>query len=94
MFLIQRTDSQNIHFKKMVLLLDDFLAKRDGDDHAFYDQFNKTNDIKHVVVCFENDIPIGCGAFKKYDDVTVEIKRMFVKPTFRSKGAATAVLKE
>ena len=94
MFLIQRTDSQNIHFKEMVLLLDDFLAKRDGDDHAFYDQFNKTNGIKHVVVCFENNIPVGCGAFKKYDNVTVEIKRMFVKPAFRSKGTATAVLKE
>lgn len=94
MFLIQRTNSQNIHFEEMVVLLDEFLKTRDGQDHAFYDQFNKLNDIKHVVVCFENNIPIGCGAFKQYDETTVEIKRMFVKPTHRVKGAATAVLKE
>lgn len=94
MFLIQRTNSQNLHFKEMVVLLDDFLEERDGEEHAFYDRFNKLDDIKHVVVCYENNVPIGCGAFKKYDDSTVEIKRMFVKSNYRAKGAATAVLKE
>ena len=94
MFSIQRTNSQNIHFKELVFLLDEFLTDRDGEDHTFYDQFNKLDDIKEVVVCFESDVPVGCGAFKKYDDTTVEIKRMFVKPDYRAKGAATTVLKE
>ncbi len=94
MLSIQRTNSQNIHFKGLVFLLDNFLKNRDGEDHAFYDQFNKLDDIKHVVICFENDEPIGCGAFKNFDDTTVEIKRMFVKVNHRSKGVATVVLKE
>ena len=94
MFLVQRTDSDNIHFRELVVLLDAFLAERDGKDHAFYAQFNKLDNIKNVVVCFANDEPIGCGAFKQYDETTVEIKRMFVKPSHRAKGAATLILQE
>ena len=94
MFLIQRTDSDNLYFRELVAMLDTYLAERDGQDHAFYAQFNKLDNIKNIVVCYENDEAIGCGAFKKYDDKTVEIKRMFVKPLHRAKGAATKVLQE
>ena len=94
MFLIQRTDSDNIYFRELVAMLDTFLAERDGQDHAFYAQFNKLDSIKNAVVCFDDDEPVGCGAFKQYDETTVEIKRMFVKPSYRAKGAATEVLQE
>ena len=94
MFLIQRTDSGSTDFRDLVILLDAFLADRDGKDHAFYAQFNKPDSIKNTVVCYDNHEPIGCGAFKQYDETTVEIKRMFVKPSHRSKGAATLVLQE
>jgi len=94
MFLLQRTDSDNVYFRKIVAMLDTFLAERDGQDHAFYAQFNKLDSIKNTVVCFDDDEPVGCGAFKQYDETTAEIKRMFVKPSYRAKGAATRVLQE
>lgn len=94
MFLAQRTDPENIDFRELVSLLDNFLAKRDGDQHSFYSQFNKLDDIKNAVICLCDNVPVGCGAFKKYDETTVEIKRMFVQPSFRGKGAATKVLRE
>ena len=94
MFLIQRTDSSSSDFRDLVAMLDAFLAQRDGKDHSFYAQFNKLDSIKNTVVFYDNDEPIGCGAFKQYDDTTVEIKRMFVKPSHRAKGAATLVLQE
>ena len=94
MFLIQRTDSDNVSFRELVAMLDAFLAERDGEDHAFYAQFNKLDTIKNAVVCYADEEPIGCGAFKQYDETTVEIKRMFVKPSHRAKGAATKVLQE
>ena len=94
MFLIQRTNAENIYFRELVALLDEFLAKRDGEDHPFYAQFNKLDDIQNAVICSNEIMPIGCGAFKKYNETTVEIKRMFVKPSFRGKGAATRVLQE
>ena len=94
MFLLQRTDSDNVYFRGIVAMLDTFLAERDGQDHAFYAQFNKLDSIKNAVVCFDDYEPVGCGAFKQYDETTAEIKRMFVKPCYRTKGAATMVLQE
>ena len=94
MFLLQRTDSDNVYFREIVAMLDAFLAERDGRDHAFYAQFNKLDGIKNAVVCFDDDEPVGCGAYKQYDETTAEIKRMFVKPSYRAKGAATKVLQE
>jgi GNAT superfamily N-acetyltransferase len=39
---------------------------RDGTEHSFYAQFNKTDSIKHALVVYENERPVGCGAFKVY----------------------------
>jgi len=89
---IKRTNSDDIDFIKLVVLLDHDLAIRDGEDHAFYNQFNKTDAIKHVIVFYENDIPVGCGAFREKKEDTVEIKRMYVHPDHRKKGIASAVL--
>jgi len=57
-----RTDSDDQVFIGLVRFLDADLAKRDGNDHSFYSQFNKIDKIKHVVVAYEGDIPTGCGA--------------------------------
>lgn len=87
-----RTNSENIDFQKLVHLLDADLAIRDGDEHAFYAQFNKIDTIKHAVVAYENEVAIGCGAIKKYTDDTMEIKRMYVPVDQRGKGIATLIL--
>lgn len=94
MLIITRTNSDNSDFTKLVVLLDRDLAIRDGDDHAFYAQFNKTNHIGHVVVGYDKEEAIGCGAFKNYETDTVEIKRMFVQPQHRGKGIAGLILTE
>lgn len=89
---IKRTNSDDIDFINLVVLLDQDLKIRDGEDHGFYNQFNKTNTIKHVIVFYENDIAVGCGAIREKKEDTVEIKRMFVHPDYRKKGIASAVL--
>jgi len=92
MITLKRTNSDDIDFKNLVVLLDQDLKIRDGEDHAFYNQFNKTDAIKHVIVFYENDIAVGCGAFREKKEDTVEIKRMFVHPDYRKKGIASSVL--
>ena len=91
---IKRTNSDDIDFINLVALLDKDLAIRDGDDHAFYNQFNKTDKIKHAIVYYENEIPIGCGAFREKESDKTEIKRMYVHPDYRKKGIASKVLAE
>jgi putative acetyltransferase len=94
MIKLTRTDSGNPDFMALVKQLDAELAQRDGTDHSFYAQFNKVDTIKHVVVAYENGLPVSCGAIKEYDKDTMEVKRMFTLPESRGKGMATAVLQE
>jgi putative acetyltransferase len=94
MIKLLRTDSGNPDFIGLVSYLDAELAKRDGSDHSFYGQFNTIDKIKHAVVAYENDQPIGCGAIKEYASDTMEVKRMYTSPKVRGKGIATGVLAE
>ena len=89
-----RTDSDHRDFISLVRLLDADLAKRDGDEHSFYAQFNKIDKIKHAVVLYEDEKPVACGAIKQYAEDTMEVKRMYTLPVCRGKGIATTVLNE
>ncbi|MCC3160436.1 GNAT family N-acetyltransferase [Hymenobacter sp. 15J16-1T3B] len=94
MLRLLRTDSDNADFRALVRLLDQDLQVRDGAEHGFYAQFNKVDAIRHVVVAYQDDEPVGCGAFKPFEADSVEIKRMFVQPVHRGRGVAQAVLTE
>ncbi|GAB3203610.1 GNAT superfamily N-acetyltransferase [Pontibacter aydingkolensis] len=92
MLTLTRTDSSNRDFLCLVQLLDKEVQGRYGEEHAAIAPFNKLDDIKHVIVAYINGELAGCGAIKKYDGETAEIKRMFVHPRFRGSGVAKAVL--
>ncbi|MFT6883436.1 MAG: putative acetyltransferase [Marinoscillum sp.] len=94
-FSIIKTDSSNSDFVALVALLNAELAIRDGEeDHAFYDQFNKITSVKHCAVLYSDEVAVGCGALKAFDDNTAEVKRMFVKLEQRGKGLAVTILTE
>lgn len=89
-----RTDSSHPDFISLVKLLDAELAERDGSDHSFYAQFNKSDLIKNVVIAFENGTPVACGAIKVFDAQCMEVKRMYTVKDHRAKGLAAMVLRE
>lgn len=89
---IVRTDSENQDFIKLVKSLDEYLALRDGEEHSYYVEFNKIDGLNNCVVLYENDEAVGCGAVKPFDEESMEVKRMYVKPEFRNKGYGTAIL--
>lgn len=91
---IKRTNSDNLDFQKLVVELDKDLAQKNGDTNDFFVQFNKIDQIKNVVVVYEIDQAVACGAMKEYDNNTMEIKRMFVPLEKRGKGFASKVLQE
>ncbi len=94
MIRLLRTNSGHPDFIELVKSLDIELALRDGDSHSFYSQFNKIDQIKYVVMAFENEVPVACGAIKEYDSTTMELKRMFTVLAARGKGIASKVLRE
>lgn len=91
---LYRTTSDHSDYQKRVVLLDATLKVLDGEDHAFYAQYNKSDSIKNVVLFYENDEVLGCGASKLFEGKTVEIKRIFVLPEHRGKGISQQILRE
>ncbi|GAB3203608.1 GNAT superfamily N-acetyltransferase [Pontibacter aydingkolensis] len=92
MLTLTHTTSDNPDFRSLIVLLDQDLAIRDGEEHAFYAQFNKIDSIKHVIMAYVDGKAAGCGAIKQYADGVAEVKRMFVHPDFRGQGIAKSIL--
>jgi GNAT superfamily N-acetyltransferase len=88
-----RTNSNHPDFQKLSAIFDEYLVDIDGDEKDFFAQFNQIY-INQVVLFYENDIAVGCGAFKQYEDSVAELKRMFVLPEFRDKGIANKIIQE
>lgn len=91
---LKRHSHPHSDFIHLVEELDLYLTVTDEDEHDFYDQFNSINDLKHIIVAYENEEAVGCGAFRPYDSTTVEIKRMFVRPGHRGTGLAQSILED
>ena len=90
----ERTNSKSKDFIELVKLLDRDLAISDGEDHGFYNQYNGIDTLKYVIVAYNDDIPVACGAIKQYNVSSMEIKRMYTLPIARGKRIATTVLSE
>ena len=91
---IKRTNSDDPDFIQLVKKLDAFLAFIDGEEHAFYAKLNTTDTLKHVVVLYDNEVAVACGALRPFDNTTMEVKRMYTEPDQRGKGFAQLVLRE
>jgi|SRR5690606_18838258 len=94
MVTLKRTDAADEDFNELVKLLDTDLQLRDGEEHYFFAQFNTTEGIKYVVLAYDGEFAVGCGAMKHYGDGVIEIKRMFVRDEYRAQGVATQILQE
>lgn len=91
---ISRTNPEHLDFRKLIALLDEDLSAKNGEDQAFFTQFNKTDAIKHAIVAYIDGNAVGCGAIKEFGEETMEIKRMFVHPEFRRLGIAKKILEQ
>ncbi len=89
---IKKVPDNHPDFRKLVAQLDAYLAVTDGEEHDFYHQYNGLESLDCAVVFYENEEPVGCGAFKNFAADTVEVKRMFVEPSARRKGIAAKIL--
>ncbi len=94
MIKLVRTNSDNPDFLALLKPLDAYLAKMDGDEHAFYASYNKVDKIKHVIVAYSNELAVGCGCIKEFVPGTMEVKRMFTTPEARGKGIASSIITE
>ncbi|MFT5846578.1 MAG: GNAT superfamily N-acetyltransferase [Psychroserpens sp.] len=92
MIKIVRTDSKNKDFSNLIIELDRYLKITDQDEHEFYNQFNSIDLLNNVIIAYNKNKAVGCGAFKEFNATSVEIKRMFIKPEVRGTGVASEIL--
>ena len=83
-------DSQD--YAMLAQKLDEYYFELVGDIQFKYAEVNKPHNMNAVCVVYEGDEPIACGAWKKIDDETAEIKRIYVLPEHRRKGAASMIV--
>ena len=93
-FTTKRTNSDDPDFHMLVSKLNYYLLQQYGGLQDFYSQFNKIDNIPNVVLVYDGDEPAGCGCFKKFDDESVEVKRMFVANQHRNKGVGHLIIRE
>lgn len=92
MFSVVRTDSANTDFQMLVNMLNNYLSGVNGENDTFYSQYNHIDLLKHVILLYKDEVPVGCGAVKEYEPGVMEIKRMFTHPAHRGIGVASTVL--
>lgn len=73
---------------------DDFMTDFLGDDKACYTRYSTAENIEKVWVAYEENVPIGCAAYRRKSDDTGEVKRLFIGSEYRGKGISKALLSE
>lgn len=89
-----RTDGKNEDFIENCRLLDMDLDRRVGRQikREKYQKFNKLDEIQEAIVVYEDQKPAGGGAIRKYDDDTVELKRVFVHNEYQGRGIGSRLV--
>jgi ribosomal protein S18 acetylase RimI-like enzyme len=79
------------------------MAIRYADDPTAPETKGETDDLRNeevlppdgrFVIVLEDGAPVACGAIRRHDVDTAEIKRMWVRPEARGRGIARLVLRE
>jgi GNAT superfamily N-acetyltransferase len=94
MLKLERTTNEHGEFRRLIAELDEDLNSRYGELQKEYNGFNRVEKIDTVVLARKENKAVGCGCFKPFDDKTAEIKRVFLRKSFRGNGIAEILLKE
>ncbi|MWB94418.1 GNAT family N-acetyltransferase [Flavobacterium sp. GA093] len=88
------TTSENPDFIFLIQTFDTFLWERYPELKKEYWGNNLIEFNPNVIIVYLDEKPVGCGCFKRYNENSAELKRMFVSPEARGLGLAQLVIKE
>ena len=89
-----RTTTDDPRYRALIRELDRYLAVTDGDEHAFYAQYNGSDSIPYALVGEVDGAAVATGALKPFDANTLEVKRMYTAEGYRGRGIAVTMLRE
>lgn len=91
---VVKTTSENPDFIFLIETFDAYLWDRYPELKKDYWGNNLIEFNANVLIVYLDEKPVACGCFKKYNEKSVELKRMFVLPEARGLGLAQLVIKE
>lgn len=91
---VVRTSTNNPDFVFLVNALDNELWNELKEDQATYNQYNNVQNLPTAIIIYDDEKPAAIGCFKKYNNDTMEIKRMYVDKNYRGKSISKLVLNE
>lgn len=81
-------------FRALAAMLDAYYFELVGDIQLRYAEPNRPENMNALVVVYDDEKPIACGAWKAVDEKTAELKRIFVLPACRRQGVATRMMQQ
>ncbi len=89
------TNGQNPDFFGLCRELDDFLNELAGgeENRAQYIAHNTLEDVHDVILVYDGERAVGGAGFKRFDDQSAEVKRVFLRGEYRGKGISRMLMK-
>ena len=90
----KRTNGKNKDFIENCRRLDADLDQRIGKEiqRSKYEKYNQLDKINEAIVVYENNVLVGAGSIRYYDEINVELKRIYISPAFRGQGIGTKLV--
>ena len=91
---IAYTDGADPDFLACCARLDEILNELAGGEanRAQYVPLNTVEKIRDAFVAYEGEQPVGCAAFRWYEQGVAEVKRVFVAPEYRKRGVGRLLM--
>lgn len=91
---IQEVDFSNPDLLNLITKLDQYLYEIYPADEVFGVDFSDPRIAEIIfVIAYDAHVPVGCGAIRRIDHNTVELKRFFVEVEYRNRGIAGKMLR-
>lgn len=87
-------DAKSVDYKRLADALDAYYYTLVGDVQDRYKDVNRPENMNCLIVAYEGDSAVACGAWKRVDEKTAEVKRIYVLPEFRRRGIASAIIRK
>ena len=89
---IRFVTAESEDFRILAGELDAYYFSLVGEIQYRYAEPNRPENMNGLAVVYEGEMPIAIGAWKRVDDKTAEIKRIYVRPAYRRQGVASALI--
>lgn len=92
--ILRQVDCENQDFLMLCEELDIFLNRAIGGEEKRekYKKFNHAETMDYIVIAYDNSEPVGCGALRRYSEEEVEVKRVFVRESYRGRNIGGMIL--